>query len=308
MGLFGAVFGAPSKSQSGGQNTSVSGFNNLPSWAQNTLQGIDGKISGITADQFRPLAQTQDETNAFNIIRQGFAPTAQSLQSDIAMQQSPYQQYVIDEINRQSQGQNSVLQQNLNSAGQFGSNRQMFGANDIDLSRQNQIGGFLSDQFNNSLNNSLTTLPGLRAADAQGLLGIGEFQRTLDSGVNQAQAAALQAQAGILGGLGYTVGGTNSQGTNWSSSTGENKGLLGSLTSSIGNLTKSDERLKENIEELGEENGHKVYKYNYKGSDKKFIGVMAQDVMKTHPDAVALLDGYYAVDYNMIGVNFREIE
>jgi hypothetical protein len=69
----------------------------------------------------------------------------------------------------------------------------------------------------------------------------------------------------------------------------------------------SDERLKENIEPMGTENGHNIYKFNYKGYDKKFIGVMAQEVEKIDPDAVMEdVNGNKMVKYWKIGVNFRE--
>ncbi len=51
----------------------------------------------------------------------------------------------------------------------------------------------------------------------------------------------------------------------------------------------SDRRLKENIEPIGKLfDGQKVYRYNFKGDDKKQIGLMAQEVEKRHPDAVGL--------------------
>jgi hypothetical protein len=60
----------------------------------------------------------------------------------------------------------------------------------------------------------------------------------------------------------------------------------------------SDERLKENIEPIGETfDGQKVYSYNYKGEKHKQIGLIAQDVEKKHPHAVGSHSGYKTVDY-----------
>ena len=51
----------------------------------------------------------------------------------------------------------------------------------------------------------------------------------------------------------------------------------------------SDRRLKDNIEPIGKLfDGQKVYRYNFKGDDKKQIGLMAQEVEKRYPDAVGL--------------------
>ena len=76
----------------------------------------------------------------------------------------------------------------------------------------------------------------------------------------------------------------------------------------------SDIRLKEDIIWIGRENGHNIYEFKYKdgvlgfgGNDKRYIGVMAQEVQKTHPEAVAQMkNGYLAVNYEHIGVKFRE--
>jgi len=61
----------------------------------------------------------------------------------------------------------------------------------------------------------------------------------------------------------------------------------------------SDERLKENIEPIGETfDGQPIYKYNYKGEPGTQIGLMAQDVEKHHPEAVGEARGFKTVDYD----------
>ncbi len=61
----------------------------------------------------------------------------------------------------------------------------------------------------------------------------------------------------------------------------------------------SDERLKENIQPVGELfDGQPVYKYRYIGDPRWQIGLMAQDVEKTNPDAVVEIGGYKAVYYD----------
>jgi hypothetical protein len=67
----------------------------------------------------------------------------------------------------------------------------------------------------------------------------------------------------------------------------------------------SDERLKENIIHIGKENGHNVYSFNYITQATKWIGVMAQEVLKSRPDAVINRNGYYAVDYDKLGLRMR---
>lgn len=298
MGFFQSILGGSSASS--GSHTG--GFNDLPDTIKGAYTGYGQQLqdllnSGNLTKMYKPLGQTAGETKAYGAIDQGFAPTAESIQSDIAMQQNPYDQYVIDEINRQSGGDYSILKQSLNEAGQMGSNRQNLGANDIDLSRINQIGSFKQQGYNTALQNALTTLTGARQQDAQGQLGAAANQRSLAGEESQAPLIALQQLATALGILPTTEGSTTSSSKS-SSSAG-----IGALAS----LFKSDIRLKENIKEIGAENGHKIYEFNYIGNPKRFLGVMAQDVERTHPEAVREIDGYKAVNYDAIGVKFRGV-
>jgi hypothetical protein len=69
----------------------------------------------------------------------------------------------------------------------------------------------------------------------------------------------------------------------------------------------SDISLKENIEKVGEKNGFNIYEFNYKGKLGRYSGVMAQEVQKIMPDAVIEKDGYLAVYYDKIGIEFKKI-
>ncbi|MCZ7926183.1 hypothetical protein [Agrobacterium pusense] len=63
-------------------------------------------------------------------------------------------------------------------------------------------------------------------------------------------------------------------------------GILGGLSSGLGLLSKlpCDMGLKENIKYVGEmPNGIKLYEFNYRNDNKKYIGPMAQEVLETHP-------------------------
>lgn len=71
---------------------------------------------------------------------------------------------------------------------------------------------------------------------------------------------------------------------------------LGTLGSAA--LMMSDERVKEDIAPVGELNdGTNVYLFRYKGDETPQIGVMAQQVEKTQPDAVVEKRGIKHVDY-----------
>ena len=74
-------------------------------------------------------------------------------------------------------------------------------------------------------------------------------------------------------------------------------------------IAASDRSLKENIKKLGDSpSGIGIYKFNYIGNAKKYIGAMADDVMKVVPEAVSTMaNGFLGVNYNLIDVQFKEV-
>ena len=63
----------------------------------------------------------------------------------------------------------------------------------------------------------------------------------------------------------------------------------------------SDRRLKTDIKRVGTtDGGLPIYTYKYKGQNTTQMGVMAQDVEKVNPDAVAEFNGFKAVNYSLI--------
>ena len=66
-------------------------------------------------------------------------------------------------------------------------------------------------------------------------------------------------------------------------------------------------RLKHDIVLLGHlDNGLGFYRFAYNGSDKAYVGVIAQEVRTVMPQAVARgRDGYLRVFYDRIGVTFE---
>ena len=85
----------------------------------------------------------------------------------------------------------------------------MLGANDIDLTRLNQIGQFKQDQYNSALDNALTTMPGARSQDASNLLSIGDKERGLAMQTSQADMQGLLALGQAMGALPQSGGSTS---------------------------------------------------------------------------------------------------
>ncbi len=217
--LTGTLFGG-SNSSSGSQSTS--GFSLLPQSIQNSFTGyanaVTPQIANATQD-FTPIGQTAGETQAYNAINQGFTPNSNQLQSDIAMQQNPYNQSVLNTIQKQAYGADSALNSTLTNAGQYGSNRGALGANDIANTQANTIGSILGGQYNTELQNALTTLPALRNTDASNQLAAAANQRQLALQTSSAPITGLQQVGTALGVLPSSGG---SQGTSSSQSTSQN--------------------------------------------------------------------------------------
>ena len=104
-----------------------------------------------------------------------------------------------------------------------------------------------------------------------------------------------QIELGLLSGAPVV---TNSSGRSTQTSS---PGLLGIAGTALqGAALVSDKRLKRDIRKIGTLNGHNFYEYRYTGQEQLTHGVMAQEVMESHPDAVEAIGGYYAVDYSKL--------
>ncbi len=71
-----------------------------------------------------------------------------------------------------------------------------------------------------------------------------------------------------------------------------------------GCATPSDRRLKRDIALVSRlDNGLGLYRYRYQWSDQVYVGVMAQEVQKVIPSAVArTATGFLSVDYRQLGL------
>lgn len=71
----------------------------------------------------------------------------------------------------------------------------------------------------------------------------------------------------------------------------------------------SDRRLKKNIKHLITQNGIKLYQFQYIWSDEIYVGVMAQDLVNSHPEALTIDNfGYYRVSYAVLGLKMMSLE
>jgi hypothetical protein len=146
----------------------------------------------------------------------------------------------------------------------------------------------------------------------RGIADIG-LQRQYEAAQRMAQEPyqRLTYGQGILSGLpgGALSGGVGAQAyqpQSYQRPTG--LGQLASLGMQAWGISASDIRLKESVEYLGKSsNGHNIYTWSWNdkaielGIDDPTTGVLAQEIMKTNPDAVTKgTHGYYVVNYNVL--------
>jgi len=156
------------------------------------------------------------------------------------------------------------------------------------LGASNQAAQGIAGMYQNLGNQQAGVQNNLTNTEISALTGAG------NANANAALANQNQAQS-LLGGAGKAIGGL--LGTPTSSALNPTYGT--SLLTGLGSLfTGSDERIKDDIEPVGElYDGQQIYRYRYKGEDRTNIGLMAQDVENLFPDAVREFSGYKAVNY-----------
>ncbi|MFG0674253.1 MULTISPECIES: tail fiber domain-containing protein [Delftia] len=145
-----------------------------------------------------------------------------------------------------------------------------------------------------------------------------------------AQMVANNGLAGLNSGYGQAGGMAGQMGSNATSMWGAQAnhqanmqsndsvgGLLGGLGGAAAGLAKmgifsSDRRLKTSVVRIGVDGstGLPLYEFAYTAEpDRRYVGVMADEVQKRFPDAVLLDEsGFMRVDYDALGIEFKEVK
>ena len=149
--------------------------------------------------------------------------------------------------------------------------------------------------------NQLGISNALMGGMAQGAQTIGSGQQMQLSGLS----SVLNAQTSYANAMNQMFGSMGGSG-------------LGGLGSALGGAAQlytafgSDRRLKEGIELVGkdEATGLNLYEFTYidDPDKRRFVGVMADEVEPLFPDAVSRDEqGFAAVNYGMLGIEFKEV-
>lgn len=253
--------------------------------------------------------------------------------SQIQKYLSPYTQNVVDATQRQFADNNAQQQQQVvgNAAlkGALGGDR--VGVAQAELARQQKLAQdpTIAGLYNQGYTQALGAAQQDRAAAAQGAYTFGALapavQNTAISGGNAQLGAGAVAQGTTQAGLSadyqkylqqqafpyqqaqfltqygvptITAMGGSQTGQSQTTQPGPSPwGQIAGLgVSALGAF--SDERVKKNIDEIGKTfDGQPIYRFEYKGSDRPQIGLMAQDVERTKPEAVGEVGGIKTVNY-----------
>ena len=227
-------------------------------------------------------------------IQQGLAGAQQLYGMGSNAGQQLYNQYSgagqqLGNIGQQLYGQQTGVAQGLGQIGQ-----QQFGQGMTAAQQQAALGNQIFGQGvtgANTLANLGTGAQNAAISGGQAALAAG----TVPQQTQQAGLSALYNQFQQQQGYPFQV-------AQFLANIAEGTGALSGSTTTTNQPTSffSDERLKEDIEQIGETyDGQKIIKFRYKGEKgPKQIGLSAQDVEKHHPDAVGQSHGYKTVNYD----------
>jgi hypothetical protein len=185
--------------------------------------------------------------------------------------------------------------------------------NNLTAQQLNQSAGLQGSQQRLNASNQLANIGNLGFGMGQeiqagmardGALQQATQQAIIDQAKNQ-YAAYTGMPASTIGYLSQALGATT---VPQSQETTKQLGLMDYLSAGASIASMSDRRLKKNIESIGElNNGVKIYKWDWNevgeevGMVGSGIGVIAQEVAETMPEAVLEADnGYLMVDYRKV--------
>lgn len=239
-----------------------------------------------------------------------------------------YNQAARNTVNKYNEIVNPGIDSAFTSAGRFGSGAYAQARNQADRTAASELGDLAANIYGtNYANERANQIKGMLYApelanqdyyDINQLSSVGDYKTNLAQQQIEADKAkydynaqrdliALQNYQNLIQG---NYGGTQTQSNPYfRNSVGSTIGTVAQGVGAIGSLASlfSDIRMKENIKYAGTENGHNIYEFNYIGQPERYTGVMAQEVMKTRPDAVIHTPEGLKVNYDAIGVQMRRI-
>lgn len=251
-------------------------YSGLPSYGEADQNAASARAEEALMSRMNPQFQRDEEAMRTRLINQGIGQGSQAYQR---------------EMESFNQAKNDARTQAILSGQQYG-NKELEAA----LQRRNQGIQEYTTQRNAPLNEYSALTSGTQIQNPQ-------FSSSQGGGIAPVDYANLVNNQ------------YNAQMGQYNSKVAQGNNNLNTAGSLLGNAAQayylfSDVRLKQDIVEIGEKNGHKLYEFSYIPKVKKsgrFIGVMAQEIEQYMPEAVIDVDGFKAVNYSMLGIEMREV-
>ena len=240
--------------------------------------------SQAAADAARAFGNTQEST-ARGLARMGVAPGSGAAQSQM--------------------NQNALAMAGMRAGAMTGartSAEQLGYARKLDAAGLGRnLAGASTGAYGSALSAGSTGLNSAMAPGNQYAQNFGAGVNTIGSGQQMQMTGLgniLQSQTGVYN------SGLNAQGEMMGS-------LLGAGATLGAAAIASDRRLKQDIKLVGKDDatGLNLYEFAYLGEpERRFVGVMADEVVVSHPQAVSTrADGYSVVNYSMLGIEMVEV-
>lgn len=229
MSFFSSIFGG---SNSDASQSSSSGLNALPQYAQDAYQNLVSQATGLFdngagTSMFTPQQQSAT-TQAYGMEQ---PMTQQSVSNLVGNYMNPFTSSLLQPVLNQYNGANSLYQQQAAQSGLSpgDNNRDFLNTGYLQGQEDNALGNVLGTQYQNALSTGLTQ----NQLTTSNLLNQGQAQQTLQQQQAQAPANALDALGQLLGFIPQTT--TATGGSNSSSSPGV-LSSVGSLFTGLGNF------------------------------------------------------------------------
>ncbi len=255
------------------QNTTQNplSFAGAPPMPGDQTQARNDAYNALTARSTQDLDR-QKQQQITQLANQGIAPGSEAYNNALL----PIERAYTDASNQATINAGNVAGQNINQAQQL----------------RNQYTGEQTQLYNQPLN-TYAALTGVS----------GGVQNPNYAPASQGQVAPTDVSGNAYNSYNGQLQQYNTQQSQQNALMGGLFGLGGSALgtaarSSIPMLAGSDIRMKENIRHIGHTNdGQRLYSFNYIGDNRPQIGLMAQEVERTKPEAVVEIGGMKYVDY-----------
>jgi len=245
--IAGSLFGKASSSTSSQSSQTPTSWNTLPQFAQDAFKtGVDNATAlSQNTSLFSQAPINSDQNAAAELIRQGYTPTdSQTFGENLAIFQNPYEDQVVqsslNDLRQTGQGLLGDLGSSASSSGGFGGTRQAVLESDLIGQLAKQAGSLSanvrSQGYESAANKAIANINQQNTNKQQyqtDLSGLGDF---LQAYATQQQQAPISANNYLLSAAqGIPVGG-GSTSTGSSTSTGDNPGLFGRMSSNFANI------------------------------------------------------------------------